>query len=68
MGSMSEPRVPTNPGERPIDEWRPIKVICIGAGMSGITAGCMIPQKIPNLEFVIYEKNADVGGGWFENQ
>ncbi|KAF2501138.1 FAD/NAD(P)-binding domain-containing protein [Lophium mytilinum] len=69
MGSIppSELRVPSNPGERAINDYRPIKAICIGAGMSGITAGCMLPQKIPNLELVIYEKNDDVGGGWYEN-
>jgi hypothetical protein len=70
MGSISpsELRVPSDPGQRAVDDYRPIKVICIGAGMSGITAGCMLPQKIPNLELVIYEKNDDVGGGWYENQ
>jgi cation diffusion facilitator CzcD-associated flavoprotein CzcO len=45
-----------------------MKVICIGAGMCGITVACMFPEKIPNLELVIYEKNSDVGGTWFENQ
>jgi cation diffusion facilitator CzcD-associated flavoprotein CzcO len=45
-----------------------MKVICIGAGMCGIAVGCMFPEKIPNLELVIYEKNTDVGGTWFENQ
>jgi ribulose 1,5-bisphosphate synthetase/thiazole synthase len=61
-------RVPTNPLERCIDDYRPMKVICIGAGMCGITVACMFPEKIPNLELVIYEKNSDVGGTWFENQ
>jgi cation diffusion facilitator CzcD-associated flavoprotein CzcO len=61
------PRVPINPDERPIDDYRPIKVICLGAGMSGIAVGCLFPQHIPNLELTIYEKNADVGGTWFEN-
>lgn len=60
-------RVPANPLERCIDEYRPMKVICIGAGMCGITVGCMFPEKIPNLELVIYEKNNDVGGTWLEN-
>jgi hypothetical protein len=40
---------------------RPIKVIVIGAGFSGILAGIRIPERIPNCELVIYEKNAGIG-------
>jgi len=60
-------RVPKNPDERPIDDYRPIKVICIGAGMNGIAVGALLPQHIPNLELTIYEKNPEVGGTWYEN-
>ncbi|KAH6988311.1 hypothetical protein BKA56DRAFT_477752 [Ilyonectria sp. MPI-CAGE-AT-0026] len=45
-----------------IDEPRPIKVICIGAGISGILNGIRLPHHIKNLELVIYEKNHDLGG------
>ncbi|KAI9730358.1 MAG: hypothetical protein M1834_005868 [Cirrosporium novae-zelandiae] len=58
----------TNPWDSPIDSCRPIKVICIGAGISGILAGIRFPQRIKNLDFTIYEKNIDVGGTWFENR
>ncbi|KIW76442.1 hypothetical protein Z517_11188 [Fonsecaea pedrosoi CBS 271.37] len=51
-----------------IDEARPMKVICIGAGISGILTGIRLPQQIENLELVIYDKNADVGGTWYENR
>lgn len=54
--------------ERPIDEARPLKVIYIGAGISGITAAILFPKYVPNIELVIYEKNADIGGTWFENR
>lgn len=54
--------------ERAVDEPRPLKVIFIGAGVSGICAAIRYPQFAPNLELVIYEKNADVGGTWFENR
>lgn len=67
MGSLPEQRVASNPDDRCIDDARPIKVICIGAGMSGIAVGALFPQFIPNLELVIYEKNTEVGGTWFEN-
>ncbi|KAK5415662.1 hypothetical protein LTR06_003712 [Exophiala xenobiotica] len=54
--------------ERAIDEPRPLKVIYIGAGVSGICAAIQFPKAVPNLELAIYEKNADVGGTWFENR
>lgn len=53
---------------KPIDVLRPIKVIVIGAGMSGMVASILFPRTIENLELVIYEKNADLGGTWFENR
>ncbi|KAL1943925.1 hypothetical protein VTO73DRAFT_3743 [Trametes versicolor] len=54
-------------GDFCIDEYRPVKVIVIGAGFSGITAGIRFPQKIPNVDIVIYEKNAAIGGTWYNN-
>ena len=50
-----------------IDADRRVKVICIGAGFSGILAGIRFPQRIQNLDFTIYEKNPEVGGTWYEN-
>lgn len=50
-----------------IDQPRPIKVICIGAGFSGILTAIRFPQHIPNLELTIYEKNPEIGGTWYEN-
>jgi cation diffusion facilitator CzcD-associated flavoprotein CzcO len=52
----------------PIDAGRPLKVICLGAGYSGILTAIRLPQHIPNLELVIYEKNDDIGGTWYENR
>lgn len=68
MGSYSQARVPPIPGDHPIDDWRPIKCICVGVGMSGITVGAMLPKSVSNLELVLYEKNEDVGGSWYENR
>ncbi|KAI0763006.1 FAD/NAD(P)-binding domain-containing protein [Fomes fomentarius] len=55
-------------GDFAIDEYKPIKVVVIGAGFSGILAGIRFPQKIPNVDLVIYEKSAGVGGTWFNNR
>jgi 4-hydroxyacetophenone monooxygenase len=41
------------------------RVVIVGAGMSGIlTAHRLLQAGVP---FVVVEKNADVGGTWFEN-
>ncbi|KAF2016836.1 FAD/NAD(P)-binding domain-containing protein [Aaosphaeria arxii CBS 175.79] len=44
--------------DAPIENTRPLKVIVIGAGYSGIYCGIRIPEKLRNVELVIYEKNA----------
>lgn len=53
---------------RPIDDHRPVKVICVGAGFSGLCTAIQFPRKIKNLALQIYEKNPDIGGTWFENR
>ncbi|VDB82952.1 unnamed protein product [Peniophora sp. CBMAI 1063] len=47
-----------------VDEYRPIKVICIGAGVAGIVAGIRFRQRISNLDLTIYEKEDGIGGTW----
>lgn len=54
--------------QRPTDHGRPIKVVCIGAGVSGILTGIRLPQHVDNLDLVIYERNQDLGGTWYENK
>jgi 4-hydroxyacetophenone monooxygenase len=44
---------------------RPFRVAVIGAGMSGLLAAYRLRQA--GLDVVVLEKNADVGGTWFEN-
>jgi hypothetical protein len=52
--------------------WEPeqkIKAISIGCGFSGLTMAHKIQHKYKmdgRIEHVIYEKNSDVGGTWFE--
>lgn len=40
----------------------------IGAGVSGILMAYQIQKLCENVEHVIYEKNADIGGTWLENR
>lgn len=54
--------------ETPVENLRPMRVIVIGAGYSGIYCGIRIPQKLRNVELCIYDKNAGVGGTWYENR
>lgn len=54
--------------DTPVENLRALKVIVIGAGYSGVYCGIRIPEKIPNVELVIYEKNAGIGGTWWENR
>lgn len=54
--------------DHPTDEVSKIKVICIGAGISGILSAIRLPQKIENLELSIYEKSRHLGGTWFDNR
>lgn len=54
--------------DHPIENLRPLKVIVIGAGYSGIYCGIRIPERLRNVDLVIYEKNAGVGGTWYENR
>ncbi|KAI5237941.1 FAD/NAD(P)-binding domain-containing protein [Aureobasidium subglaciale] len=51
-----------------VENQRPIKVIVVGAGYSGIYHGIRIPERLRNAELVIYDKNAGVGGTWYENR
>jgi len=44
---------------------RDLKVLVIGAGMSGLLAGIRLKQA--GVPFEILEKNDDVGGTWLEN-
>lgn len=56
--------------EEPIHARRPIRVVCIGAGYSGILMGIIWNHRMQNrnAEFVIYERNDDLGGTWLENR
>lgn len=54
--------------DRAIDEARPLRVVCIGAGISGILASIRIPQKLSNIHLRVYEKNSGIGGTWLENR
>lgn len=43
-----------------------VKVVTIGAGISGIFLSYLFQKHGKNLEHVVYEKNGDIGGTWLE--
>ncbi|KAF2825070.1 FAD/NAD(P)-binding domain-containing protein [Ophiobolus disseminans] len=47
---------------------RKLKILTIGAGLSGIQMAYQIQKHCENVDHVIYEKNADIGGTWLENR
>lgn len=46
--------------DHPVDEIRNLRVAVVGAGLSGIIAGVLLPPKVPGIELKIFEKNSDV--------
>ena len=53
----------------PMRTARLLKVICCGAGISGLNLAHEVETgNFANCELTIYEKNSDLGGTWFENR
>ncbi|KAK5518518.1 hypothetical protein LTR21_003519 [Exophiala xenobiotica] len=45
-----------------------MRIIMLGAGMSGLNFFKFAEEKLKNVEIICYEKNPDIGGTWFENR
>ena len=56
--------------EEPLHTRRPFRTVCLGGGYSGLMMAIVASEKMqdPANEFVIYEKNHDIGGTWLENR
>jgi 4-hydroxyacetophenone monooxygenase len=52
--------------EVPVESRAQHKVLVIGGGMSGVLAAYRLQEA--RIPFVVIEKNASVGGTWFENR
>ena len=52
----------------PIHLERRIRIICIGAGASGLLFAYKAQRHFRNIELTIYEKNEEVAGTWWENK
>lgn len=54
--------------DHPVDEGRKIRVVIIGAGLSGIALYIRLLQHVPGASITVFEKNPCVGGTWYENR
>ena len=54
--------------EVPLGTLRPVRVICIGSGASGVNLAYQVQQNVLKTDLVIYEKNPAIGGTWYENR
>jgi cation diffusion facilitator CzcD-associated flavoprotein CzcO len=44
-----------------------MKVICAGAGATGLYLAYRIQKRMTDCTFTIYEKNNEIGGTWLES-
>lgn len=54
--------------EQPCGIQRKIRVIHVGAGISGICFAKFLSDELSNVSFVCYDRNTDIGGTWLENR
>jgi NADPH-dependent glutamate synthase beta subunit-like oxidoreductase len=52
----------------PLHAQRHVRVVCIGAGASGLLMAYKLQRHFSNYSLTVYEKNAEVSGTWFENR
>ena len=53
--------------EAPIYQTRPIRVLCIGAGISGLALLYKF-KGVENVTVTVLEKSEEVGGVWLDNK
>lgn len=54
--------------DTPLGQTRHLRIVGVGAGASGINMIRTLRKHMDNYEHVVYEKNPDIGGTWFENR
>lgn len=46
---------------------RALRLICMGAGATGLDLAYKMKRHLKSFELQIYEKNPELGGTWLEN-
>jgi hypothetical protein len=56
--------------EVPLNTLRPMRIVCAGGAYAAMMMAIVVHEKmnVINTEFVIYERNTEFGGTWFENR
>lgn len=54
--------------EVPSGTLRPLQIIGVGAGASGINLAKSIRDESKDVSLTIYEKGEDIGGTWLDNR
>ena len=56
--------------DAPMGVRRPLRIVCIGAGYSGLMMAIIYEQKMTGrkINFEVYEMNEDLGGTWLVNR
>lgn len=54
--------------DQPIHANRQLRVVCMGAGASGLFMAYKMKTLFTDFTLDVFEKNADIGGTWFENR
>ncbi|OBT40826.1 hypothetical protein VE00_08596 [Pseudogymnoascus sp. WSF 3629] len=54
--------------EQPYGTARQIRIVTIGAGASGLNLIKTLRTHMTNYDHVVYEKNPEIGGTWYENR
>ncbi|KAI1111591.1 FAD/NAD(P)-binding domain-containing protein [Nemania sp. NC0429] len=45
-----------------------VRIVCVGAGASGICLAYKLQRSFTNYSLTIYDKNPEIGGTWYENR
>ncbi|KAJ9501190.1 hypothetical protein H2202_002984 [Exophiala xenobiotica] len=67
-GDTNGQQVPYHIREKRLGEPLELRIITIGAGASGLNLAYQLNRHMRNVTHVVYEKNPEVGGTWYENR
>lgn len=54
--------------EQPLFTKRAVRVVCVGAGATGLEIAYKAERLLEKVDLQIYEKNKNIGGTWLENR
>lgn len=67
LASEERTALPSGVEEHDLGYARPMRVVCVGAGASGLDIAYKVNRHLKGFNLQIYEKNPEIGGTWYEN-